>query len=238
MKILLISDIHANFPALQAVAKYAPPADFDLVCNCGDTTVYAPFPNETIKWLKRHNAISILGNTDRKILQLAKGKQLKKPSKPDKRIMYSWTFDVLKKSSLSYLKSLHKKNIFQVNGVKIGLFHGSPEDPDEFLFHTTAEDRFRALAKKAKQDIICVGHSHTPFHKQFEGVHFVNPGSVGRMFDGNPATSFAILEIKKRKITVSHHRVPWKIKKMKKVLRDNQLPEIYINMYEQGLKLN
>ena len=238
MKILLISDIHANFPALQAVAKYAPPDGFDLICNCGDTTVYAPFPNETIKWLKRHNAISILGNTDRKILKLAKGKQLIKPSKPDKRIMYSSTFDVLTKSSLSYLKSLPKKNIFQVNGVKIGLFHGSPENPNEFLFHTTDEDRFRALAKRSKQDIICVGHSHTPFHKEHEGIHFINPGSVGRMFDGNPAASFAILEIKKKGIAVSHHRVPWKMNKMKKAIRENHLPEIYINMYERGLKLN
>lgn len=238
MKILLISDIHANYPALQAVAKYAPPADFDLICNCGDTTVYAPFPNETIQWLKRHKAISILGNTDRKILKLAKGKQLKKPNKPDKRIMYSSTFDALSKSSLNYLKSLHKRNIFHVSGVKVGLFHGSPEDTDEFLFNTTSDDRFRALAKKAKQDIICVGHSHTPFHKQFEGIHFINPGSAGRMFDANPAASFAILEIKKEKITVSHYRVPWKIKKMKKALRDNHLPDIYISMYEQGLKLN
>lgn len=238
MKILLISDIHGNYPALQAVARYAPPTEFDLICNCGDTTVYAPFPNETIEWLKRHNTISILGNTDRKILKLAKGKQLKKPKKPDKKIMYSWTFDVLTKPSLKYLKSLHKKNVYQVGGVKIGLFHGSPEDPNEFLYHTTSEDRFRALAKNAKQDIICVGHSHTPFYKQYEGVHFINPGSVGRMFDANPAASFAILEIKKKRIAVSHHRIPWKIDKTKQAIRENHLPDIYISMYEQGLKLN
>lgn len=237
MKVLLISDIHANFPALKAVARYANPADFDLICNCGDTTVYAPFPNECIRWLKRHHVISILGNTDRKILGLTRGKQFKKPRKPDKRIMYSWTLDVLTKSNLKFLKSLHKKNVFQIDGLKIGLFHGSPEDPDEFLFHTTTEDRFRALAKKAKQDIICVGHSHSPFHKKFEGVHFINPGSVGRMFDGNPAASYAVLTIKNHKISVSHHRVPWKIKKMKRALHDNHLPEIYVSMYERGLKL-
>jgi len=238
MRILLISDIHANYPALQAVAGYAPPADFDLICNCGDSTVYAPFPNETIRWLQRHNTISILGNTDRKILKLARGKQLKKPRRADKRIMYRWTMDALTEASLRYLKSLHNKNIFEVDRTRIGLFHGSPDDPDEFLFQSTAPARFRALAKKAGQDIVCVGHSHTPFHKQVDGVHFINPGSVGRMFDANPAASFAILEIKKRQITVSLHRVAWKIKKMKKALLDNRLPELYISMYEQGLKLN
>ena len=238
MKILLLSDIHGNYPALQAIANDTSSIDFDLVCNCGDTTVYAPFPNECIQWLKRRHAISITGNTDRKILKLAKGKQFKKPGKPDKRIMYSWTFDVLTPSSLKYLQFLRKKNSCQMGEVKIGLFHGSPDDPDEFLFPSTEDQRFQELARKAKQDIICFGHSHTPFHKIVKGVHFINPGSVGRMFDGNPAASFAILEIKKRKITVSHHRVEWKIEKMIKGLQDNQLPDIYIDMYQQGLKLN
>ncbi len=238
MKILLLSDIHANFPALEAIARNVSAIDFDLICNCGDTTVYAPFPNETIKWLRNHKVISILGNTDRKVLRLSKGKKLKKPNKPEKRIMYTWTMDAIKKSNLRYLKNCKKQKIIRAGGIDIGLYHGSPEDPDEFLFHTTAEDRFRALAKKTEQKVICVGHSHTPFYKEVEDTVFINPGSVGRMFDGNPAASFAVLEIRKKKITVAHHRVPWKISKMKKALHQHNLPSIYATMYEQGRKLN
>jgi putative phosphoesterase len=238
MQILLLSDIHANFPALEAVAKHTPPKNFDLILNCGDTTVYAPFPNETIEWLRHHQAVSILGNTDRKILRMAKGKILKKPSKPDKRIMYKWTMEVLTEPNLAYLKTLEDSKVIKVGGVTIGLFHGSPEDPDEFLFTNSSEDRFRALAKKAKQEVICTGHSHTPYYKKFEDTLFLNPGSVGRMFDGNPATSFITLYIEKGHVSVSHHRIPWKISHVQKALRKNKLPAIYSTMYERGLKLN
>ena len=238
MKILVISDIHGNFPALQAIAEYIQPVGCDLVCNCGDSTVYAPFPNETIEWLQRHEAISILGNTDRKILKLAKGKSFKKPGKADKRIMYTSTFDALTDSSLGYLQSLPKKNIVPADGLQIGLFHGSPADPDEFLFPDTPEERFEELAHKVKQDIICIGHSHIPFYKMVHGVHFINPGSVGRMFDGNPAASCAVIEIHNKTVVVSHHRVPWNIQQTVKALRKDNLPEIYTRMYKQGRKLN
>lgn len=238
MKILVISDIHGNFPALQAVVEHIRPADCDLICNCGDSTVYAPFPNETLDWLQHHQAISILGNTDRKILKLARGKSFKKPGKPEKRIMYTSTFAELKNSNINYLQGLSKKKIIPAGKIKIGLFHGSPADPDEFLFPDTPEDRFQELVHKAKQDIICIGHSHTPFYKRVQGVHFINPGSVGRMFDGNPAASCAVIEIDKKTVTVSHYRVPWNIQKTVKALRKNNLPEIYTRMYEQGRKLN
>ncbi len=200
--------------------------------------MYAPFPNETIGWLRKQNAISILGNTDKKVLLLAKGRAFRKPRKQEKRIMYTWTLQELKKKNLRYLQRLHEKNIFSIKGVEIGLFHGSPDDPDEFLFPDTLNQRFTKLARNARQDIICCGHSHTPFHKEIHGVHFVNPGSVGRMFDGNPAASYAVLEIQKQRIKVSHYRVGWKYKKMKKALQRNNLPDIYIAMYKQGLKLN
>ena len=52
MRILLVSDIHANFVALEAVASLFPPQNFDLVLNGGDSLVYGPFPNETIDWLR------------------------------------------------------------------------------------------------------------------------------------------------------------------------------------------
>ncbi len=95
IRILLLSDIHGNYPALLAIDREVDAPSFDYIVNCGDSLVYAPFPNETLRWLKRHNAISILGNTDKKVINLLKGQQFAKPRKPEKRIMYSSTAEAL-----------------------------------------------------------------------------------------------------------------------------------------------
>jgi hypothetical protein len=83
-----------------------------------------------------------------------------------------------------------------------------------------------------------MGHSHVPYYKVVDGVHFINPGSAGRMFDGDPRTSFAILKIFSGEIAVEHFRVPYPIGKAIKGLKKNRLPDIYAKMYRTGKKLN
>ena len=238
MRYLLISDIHANYPALEAVAKQVEGKDFDLVINGGDSVVYGPFPNETIDWLRRHNALSILGNTDIKVLRLLKGKKLKKPRKPDKRIMYTWTERCLTRKNKEYLKSTQKRIQLELEGHRIGIFHGSPADDNEHLFTDTAPERFQLLTRHTDCDIVLVGHSHTPFHKYVDKVHFINPGSVGRMFDGDPSASYAIMKLSPDKVQVSLYRCPYDIVPIIRALKKNHLPPIYEEMYRQGKKLN
>lgn len=237
-RILLISDIHANFPALEAVAKHCGAADFDLILNCGDSTVYATFPNETLDWLRAYRALSILGNTDRKVLQLLKGKVMKKPKLEEKRVMYAWTAQNLAPENRQLLAGFENKAIIEAEGYKIGMFHGSPEDNDEFLFYDTPTFRFQKLSKKTDCDIVLVGHSHSPFHKKVCDVHFINPGAAGRMFDSNPDASYATLDLSPDAVKVRLHRCPYDIGKVIKGLRDNKLPPIYEEMYLSGKKLN
>ena len=105
-KILVLGDIHANYPALLAIWKYVREYRFDWIINTGDFTVYNIFPNETIQWFrKRENTICILGNTDRRILRILKGKKLKRPRKEEKRVMYYWTSENLILDNVNYLKS-------------------------------------------------------------------------------------------------------------------------------------
>ncbi len=83
-----------------------------------------------------------------------------------------------------------------------------------------------------------MGHSHVPYYKIVDGVHFINPGSVGRMFDGDPRASFAILKIFLGNITVEHFRIPYPVEKVVEGLKDQQLPDIYAKMFRIGRKLN
>lgn len=236
--LLLLSDIHGNFPALQAIIKHFSEISFDAVCNCGDSTVYAPFPNETLHWLKSNKVYSILGNTDRKVIKLLKGKTFKKPRKAEKRIMYDWTAENLDSSARTYLLSLKKSLQISIADHTIGLYHGSPDHPNKFLFPDTDPERFAELADMCSSDIIITGHSHTPYHKCIGHTHFINPGSVGRMFDYNPAASCAVLSIDNKTVQVEHYRIPWLIKRTVKELQKCDLPEIYQSMYIQGRKLN
>lgn len=237
-KILLLSDIHGNFPALRAVTETVHANDFDVILNAGDSTVYAPFANQVLDWLRAHEVISILGNTDIKVKKLSKGKSFKKPSKPEKRVMYTSTADSLSRANRKFLFQLKKKKILRISGRRIGLFHGSPENADEFLFNSTSDTRFQELADKANCDIIITGHSHTPYHKKIAGVHFINPGSIGRMFDGDPRASCALLTLTKQAITVEHYRISYPVAEVVKKLGRRQLPAIYAKMYTMGRKLN
>ena len=238
MKILLLSDIHANFPALEACINFFSLYSFDAIYNCGDSLVYGPFPNQTLHWLQENKVPTITGNTDKKVIKLLKGKSFKKPRMEEKRVMYTWTAERLNSPARKYILSLGKSMQFSVAGHRIGLFHGSPEHPNEFLFPNTIQQRFDEIAENCPCDIIITGHSHTPYHKQAGSTHFINPGSVGRMFDSNPAASCAVLTIKKNSIKVVLHRISWPIQLTIKALKKYKLPEIYQAMYLTGRKLN
>jgi putative phosphoesterase len=236
MNILLISDIHGNYPALAAVSRAAEPLACTHILNCGDSLVYAPFPNETLDWLRDRRVFTIRGNTDDRVIRLLKGKSLKKPSKPEKRIMYTSTASMLTAENSTYLLELKKKKILRLGQSFIGLFHGSPADHEEFLDADTPEKRFKELAKETTCEVVITGHSHVPYHRYVSGVHFINPGSVGRMFDGCPDAAYAVLELRQGKITVSHHRCAYDVEAVVKALHEHQLPAIYGEMFRSGSK--
>ena len=245
MNILLLSDIHGNFPALVAIESYFIGHTFDLILNGGDSVVYAPFPTETLGWLERHQALSILGNTDKKVIRLLQGRELRKPRNEEKRVMYTSTVDQLDKRGKRYLQSLPiflDIRLPQTAGIlpvqTIGLHHGSPAKPHEFLFDDTPDERFEELAANCDSRIIVTGHSHSPYHKQIAGIHFINPGSAGRMFDGDPRVSCAVLRITGKDIAVEHFRIAYDIEAVAGALAAHRLPDIYIRMYREGRKLN
>lgn len=238
-KVLVLSDIHANFPALKAIIQFTGLQDFDYIINAGDTTVYHVFPNETIDWFRRQErSCCILGNTDAKVLDIVKGTGLERPRKNEKRLMYFWTVDNLDPENLEFLSSLPRQAELTVDGVRIGIFHGSPAAFEEKIFPDADEKRFRSLSSDHRYDVIITGHTHVPFWKRVDGINFVNPGSVGRMFDSDPRASFAVLRIAGAGVEVEHFRVPYPIEDG--VVRINALglPEIYCEMYRRGQKLN
>ena len=244
MRILLLSDIHGNFPALQAIEQHFHGTAFDYITNCGDTLVYGPFPNETLDWLREHQVVSILGNTDRTVKDILEGRPFTKPRKDEKRIMYTVTVDQLRPENAAYLCSLKKSAFVSLSkeqseqSAGIHLFHGSPADPDEFLFPDTPDKRFKEFVKHLEGLYTVTGHTHMPYIKQVKKKTFINPGSVGRMFDGNPQASCAVLEIENSKHRIRHYRIDYDIQAVVREIQALNLPEIYATMFTVGRKLN
>ena len=239
-EILILGDVHANYPALKKIGEYLQLDRFERIINTGDLTVYSTFPNETIRWFRHLKDLSvcILGNTDKRILRMLKGKKLKKPKNKDKRLMYFWTSDNLSTKNIDYLRSLPPKSELTLDGIRMGVFHGCADNPNAKLFPSTPDSRLIELAKSYPYDIHIVGHSHVPFHRVAAGVHFINPGSVGRMFDGDPRTSFAILKVLPGEFEVEHFRIPYPVEDVVKGLKQHSLPDIYCRMFRKGKKLN
>jgi predicted phosphodiesterase len=152
--------------------------------------------------------------------------------------MYFWTAENLLPENVHYLKSLPPKTDLTIGSIRIGVFHGTHDDPDEELFPDAPEIRFHELAKDSPYHVHIMGHSHGPYYKIVDGIHFINTGSVGRMFDGDTRASFAILKVSSGEIAVEHFRIPYPVEAVVKGLKNQQLPDIYTKMFRIGKKLN
>jgi putative phosphoesterase len=239
INVLLMSDIHANYPALGAVEEFVRTRRIHRVVHAGDVTVYGTFPNETIRWFReREHAVCIVGNTDRRVLGILAGEGLRKPGKEEKRVMYFWTCSHLRPENVDFLKSLPEQAELAVGNVRINVIHGDFDDMEEFSLTAAPGRRLRKLAMDPRYRIHVLGHTHAPFHRIIDGIHFINPGSVGRPFDGDPRASFAILTVSSREIAVEHFRIRYPVEQVVADLSRNGLPGIYAEMYRTGRKLN
>jgi predicted phosphodiesterase len=155
MKVALISDIHANLPALEAVLKDAHERGVEAIWNTGDMLGYGAFPNEVLELLLQENVQSVIGNYDTRVLKVRQKKRNWKDGKPsDKWLAYSWTYKNLSKGNRDYLTELPNELRLEIEGRKALLTHGSPESDEEQLTPDTPAERFSELASKADADII------------------------------------------------------------------------------------
>lgn len=187
MKILLLADIHSNWPALSAIKER-----FDACLFVGDFVDYATDPVPCIEWGRTHITAGVRGNHDHAVAQriVAQGgdglRQLAAATRP-----IHW--QVMRSRHMRYLSRLSVTKRVTVDGKSFHLVHGTPRDPlDEYLTDDAGGWRDRLAAIDA--DFVCVGHTHIPFHLDLGRVQVINPGSVGQPRDGDPQAAYAVIE--------------------------------------------
>lgn len=233
---LLVGDVHANLPALEAVLEDASKRGVSEIWNVGDLTGYGAFPDDVVRRLRKENAQSVAGNYDLKVLKVKEKKEEEEGEKeepPQDWNAIKWTYDNLSKKSRIYLKSLPEELRLEAGGKRILLTHRNPLPGDEQISPGTPDENLRELAHLADADVIIFGHSHLPFSRQVDGVWFINPGGAGRQDDGDPRASYAILQI--NPFEVNHFRIDYDVEKAAAAIRENGLPEVFAQMTLQGL---
>jgi predicted phosphodiesterase len=206
MRVALISDIHANLPALQAVlADIDARADVTGTLHVGDLVGYAPWPNEVVALLRERGISGVAGNYDSTVATHYEhcGCRYEDPRQEAlAHESYAWTLAHTSDASKRWLGALPFSVTVRADGghksgAKLVLVHGTPVLNTAY-WHADRDDDFcRSMAEKAQLksgDLIAFGHTHKPWTRVVDGMTFVNTGSVGRPKDGDPRAGYAIVE--------------------------------------------
>ena len=212
MRIGLISDIHANWPALEAVLDDMPPVD-DVVC-VGDVVGYGPWPGKCVEHVRDVASVTVQGNHDRNV---------ETPENyTHNRMAYSglkYAQSELTDAQRSWLATLPFKTEF--GDGEFVLVHSHP-DPDERGTYVMPRDFSRMRPYLDEYTGIVLGHTHVQHEATIDDRLIVNPGSVGQPRDNDPRAAYAILDTST--VTVTFRRVEYDIDRVISAVEAEDLP--------------
>ncbi|WP_457570124.1 metallophosphoesterase family protein [Desulfurobacterium sp.] len=236
MKIGIISDIHANLHALEAIAKDMDSEGIEEVWCLGDTVNYGAFPNECCHWVIENVSNYILGNHELMLLGLA--------SVENRYVneCLEWTKRVIKEKYIEYFAS--KSVIKHLDDIT--LVHDNPLSPGSMRYILTREEAEEVLLKSTAH-ICFFGHTHVPIGYRLSTIgaeiiktptyvidsrkHLINPGSVGQPRDGIPLASYIIFENN----TLTLKRLEYNVKEAAKAIIEANLPTIMAARLLKGI---
>lgn len=201
MKIAIISDIHGNLEALDAVLKDIKERKCDKIFCLGDLAMAGPEPSITVNrvrnLLKNDNFLLIQGNTDQKLGTYCEHfEKVLEENVPVMASAYRADLKNLTTDDKEFLANLPENLIVEENGVKIMLCHGSPRKNDENITGDLPVEKVEEIIANTEADVILCGHTHVPCgFATNTGKTVVNAGSVGRPFAENPKACYAIINI-------------------------------------------
>jgi putative phosphoesterase len=226
----VVTDIHANLPALEAALAQIEELGVEGVYCGGDLVGYGPHPNEVCALIEERGMPTIYGNYDYAI-----GRDLEDCGcayrDPHERELgersIAWTLAHTDARSKAFMRGLPFDLRFELGGKRIRLVHGSPRKVNEYLFEDKPARTFERIAALADCDVLVFGHTHQPWIDEYGGVLLVNCGSVGKPKDGDPRAAFAVLEGEAGELRASVERVEYDAERVACELAEAGLPAEY-----------
>lgn len=211
-RVAVITDIHANLPALQAVLARIDELAVDATYCGGDLVGYGPHPNEVCAAIAERAIPTIYGNYDYAIARDLEDCGCAYISPHDRELgqqSIDWTLAHTDQSSKEFMRALPFDLRLDLGEHAVRLVHGSPRKVNEYLFEDKPASLYERLAVAEDAHALVFGHTHKPWIHDFGGVRFVNCGSVGKPKDGDPRAAFALLEATDEGVRASIERVAY-----------------------------
>jgi predicted phosphodiesterase len=223
MRYALLSDVHANLPALDAVLRdIGARGEITGRYHLGDLVGYAPWPNDVVARIQREAIPGVAGNYDSSVATAYKHCGCKYEDPRQEALShesYAWTLENTSVEAKRFLGSLPFRIDIRplgghASGPTIRLVHGNHALNTVYVTEDRSDDFLRNMGAQlgAKPgDVVCFGHTHKAFHRVVDGVHFVNTGSVGRPKDGNPRAGYVLLDVIADGVNVEFVRVDYDV---------------------------
>src|SRR5436190_3613185 len=198
MSIAILSDIHGNLPALEAVLADVQLRRPEMTYCLGDLVGYGAFPNEVVERIRAETIPTVMGNYDDGVGfdRDDCGCAYRDPDEQERgQQSLMWTRAHTTPANKQFLQALPPSIRLNVGGVRLLLVHGSPRKMNEYLFEDRPLSSFQRLAASSDADVIVFGHTHKPYVKRVNDVWFVNAGSVGKPKDGDWRACYVLLTL-------------------------------------------
>lgn len=216
MQIAILSDIHSNVFALNAVKADMLSQGIEKAVLLGDLFGYYPWATETFRSLKEIDLVaSIKGNHDVLVEQLTQVEE-NSPLYFEIAVANQTQLRLGAPEALEWLNELTLESSFTIDGRNVRICHGTPDDPLEGRYYPDNQNEYDWFPKN--NSILMMGHTHHPIIKEFLGGVLFNPGSVGQPRDGNVNACYGIVDLESNRF--SHRRVKYDVKKTAALLED------------------
>lgn len=248
MRYALISDIHGNLPALEAVLSVIDDrSDVDGVYHLGDLVGYAPWPNEVVAVLRERAIPGVAGNYDSTTATDHRhcGCRYEDPRQEAlSHLSYEWTRANVSRETKRWLGGLPFRIDIRPRGghapgPRLMLVHGNPVLNTVYWTEDRSDDfcsRMAAQMGARAGDVIAFGHTHVPWHREVGGIHFVNTGSVGRPKDGDWRAGYTVIDMSGDDVDVGFPRVEYDVARAAAAIRGSELPDDFAAYLETGGK--